>query len=113
MFPFANIMVLKADFDSGKIKSVKDLAGKTVAVTQPQSATWLMATYISDRAGILKQVNIRGLGDFATDDGRRQGRPGRLRPSPPSRCSIRPSSRAGATPCSTSPTKAPGRKPLR
>ncbi|MCE9658168.1 MAG: ABC transporter substrate-binding protein [Burkholderiales bacterium] len=64
--PFANIMVRKADFDSGKIKSVKDLAGKTIAVTQPQSATWLMATYISDRAGILKQVNIRGLGDFAT-----------------------------------------------
>ncbi|MEP7300205.1 MAG: ABC transporter substrate-binding protein [Caldimonas sp.] len=64
--PFANIMIRKADFDSGKIKSVKDLAGKTIAVTQPQSATWLMATYISDRAGILKQVTIRGLGDFAT-----------------------------------------------
>lgn len=64
--PFANIMVRKADFESGKIKSVKDLAGKTIAVTQPQSATWLMATYISDRAGILKQVTIRGLGDFST-----------------------------------------------
>jgi NitT/TauT family transport system substrate-binding protein len=64
--PFANIMVRKADFDSGKIKSVKDLAGKTVAVTQPQSATWLMATYITDKFGIMKQVNIRGLGDFAT-----------------------------------------------
>jgi NitT/TauT family transport system substrate-binding protein len=36
--PFANIMVRKADFDSGKIKTVKDLAGKTIAVTQPQSA---------------------------------------------------------------------------
>lgn len=64
--PFANLMVRKADFDSGKIKSVKDLAGKTIAVTQPQSATWLMATYICDRAGILKDVNIRGLGDFST-----------------------------------------------
>ena len=64
--PFANLMVRKADFDSGRIKSVKDLAGKTIAVTQPQAATWLMATYITDRAGILKQVNIRGLGDFAT-----------------------------------------------
>ncbi len=64
--PFANIMVRKADFDSGKVKSVKDLAGKTVAVTQPQSATWLMATYITDKFGIMKQVNIRGLGDFAT-----------------------------------------------
>jgi NitT/TauT family transport system substrate-binding protein len=64
--PFANIMVRKADFDSGRIKSVKDLAGKTIAVTQPQSATWLMAIYITDRFGIMKQVTVRGLGDFAT-----------------------------------------------
>lgn len=64
--PFANLMIRKADFDSGKIKSVKDLAGKTIAVTQPQAATWLMAIYIADRFGIMKQVNVRGLGDFAT-----------------------------------------------
>jgi len=64
--PFANIMIRKEDHDSGKIKSVEDLAGKTIAVTQPQAATWLMATYIADRSGIKEQVNVRGLGDFAT-----------------------------------------------
>lgn len=64
--PFANIMIRKDDWDSGKIKSVKDLAGKTIAVTQPQAATWLMAIYIADRNGIMKDVNVRGLGDFST-----------------------------------------------
>lgn len=64
--PFANLLIRKADWESGKIKSVKDLAGKSIAVTQPQAATWLMAIYIADRNGIMKQVNVRGLGDFAT-----------------------------------------------
>lgn len=64
--PFANIMVRKQDFESGKIRKLSDLAGKTVAVTQPQAATWLMAVYIADRNGIKKDVNVRGLGDFAT-----------------------------------------------
>ena len=47
--PFANIMVRKQDYESGKIRKVADLAGKTIAVTQPQAATWLMAVYIADR----------------------------------------------------------------
>lgn len=64
--PFANILVRKQDYDSGRVRSVKDLAGKTIAVTQPQAATWLMATYIADQNGIKNDVNIRGLGDFAT-----------------------------------------------
>jgi NitT/TauT family transport system substrate-binding protein len=64
--PFANLLIRKDDFDSGRIKAVKDLAGKTIAVTQPQSATWLMATYIADRFGFMKDVTIRGLGDFTT-----------------------------------------------
>jgi NitT/TauT family transport system substrate-binding protein len=64
--PFANILVRKQDNDSGKIRSVKDLADKTVAMTQPQSATWLMATYIADRNGVKDKVTVRGLGDFAT-----------------------------------------------
>jgi NitT/TauT family transport system substrate-binding protein len=64
--PFANIMIRKADYESGRIRSVKDLAGKSIAVTQPQAATWLMAVYIADKAGIMKDVNVRGLGDFAT-----------------------------------------------
>lgn len=64
--PFANVMIRKADYESGRIRSVKDLSGKSIAVTQPQSATWLMAIYITDKAGIMKDVNVRGLGDFAT-----------------------------------------------
>lgn len=64
--PFANLLVRKDDYDSGRIRKVQDLAGKTIAVTQPQSATWLMATYIADRFGFLKSVSIRGLGDFTT-----------------------------------------------
>jgi len=35
-------------------------------VTQPQSATWLMATYMCDKEGILKSVDIRGLGSLST-----------------------------------------------
>lgn len=64
--PFANLLVHKDNFGPGKIQSVKDLAGKSIAVTQPQAATWLMAIYIADRAGIKDKVTVRGLGDFVT-----------------------------------------------
>ncbi|KAG0927565.1 hypothetical protein G6F31_018013 [Rhizopus arrhizus] len=39
---YANVIVRREDFDSGKIKSLKDLAGKRVGATQPQwtSARW-------------------------------------------------------------------------
>ena len=105
--PYANIMVRKADFDSGKLKSVKDLAGKTIAVTQPQSATWLMATYICDRAGILKDVNIRGLGDFSTMMGAvKAGQADATIATFSMLDSAK--SRAGARRCSTSPMKRPG-----
>ncbi len=62
---FANILVSKKLWDSG-VRSVKDLKGKSIGVTQPQSATWLMATYIIDKAGLKGEVNIKPLGDFAT-----------------------------------------------
>lgn len=62
--PFANLLIHKDNV--GKIQSVKDLAGKSIAVTQPQAATWLMAIYIADRAGIKDKVTVRGLGDFVT-----------------------------------------------
>lgn len=62
--PFANILIHKDNAD--KLKSVKDLAGKTIAVTQPQAATWLMAIYIADRNGIKDKLTVRGLGDFVT-----------------------------------------------
>jgi NitT/TauT family transport system substrate-binding protein len=64
--PFANILVHKDNFGPGKLQAVKDLAGKSIAVTQPQAATWLMAIYIADRAGIKDKVTVRGLGDFVT-----------------------------------------------
>ena len=63
---YANLLVRKEDLDSGKITKIADLAGQTIAVTQPQSATWLMATYMCDKAGILDKVDIRGLGGLAT-----------------------------------------------
>lgn len=64
--PFANILVHKDNFGPGKLQKVADLAGKSIAVTQPQSATWLMAIYIADRAGVKDKVTVRGLGDFVT-----------------------------------------------
>jgi len=63
---FANILVHKDLYDSGKVRKVADLAGQTIAVTQPQAATWLMAVYILERAGVKDKVEIKGLGDFAT-----------------------------------------------
>lgn len=63
---FANILVNKELYDSGKVRRVEDLSGHTLAVTQPQAATWLMAIYILDRAGLKGKVDVRGLGDFAT-----------------------------------------------
>ena len=40
---YANVIVRKADFDAGKIKTLKDLAGKKIAATQPGSVTAVMA----------------------------------------------------------------------
>jgi NitT/TauT family transport system substrate-binding protein len=63
---FANMLVSKVDYDSGKYRTVADLAGGSIAVTQPQSATWLMAIFLADKAGIKDKVTVRGLGDFTT-----------------------------------------------
>jgi NitT/TauT family transport system substrate-binding protein len=63
---YANIIVRREDFESGKIKSLKDLAGKRVGATQPQSSTWLMALYLMQKAGVADKVDIRPLGDLAT-----------------------------------------------
>lgn len=62
---FANILINKKLYDSG-VRDVKALAGKSMGVTQPQSATWLMANYIVDKAGLKDKVAIKPLGDFAT-----------------------------------------------
>jgi NitT/TauT family transport system substrate-binding protein len=63
---YANVIVRKADFDAGKIKTLKDLAGKKIAATQPGSVTAVMAAFLSERAGIAGKVEIRPLADLAT-----------------------------------------------
>ena len=63
---YANVIVRKADFDSGKFKSLKDLAGQKIGATQPGSVTALMAVYLMQQAGISDKVDIRALGDLAT-----------------------------------------------
>jgi len=39
---YANMLVHKDDFDSGRFRVLKDLSGQRIGVTQLQSATWLM-----------------------------------------------------------------------
>lgn len=63
--PFANILINKEVYDSG-VTSVKQLAGRSLGVTAPQAATWLMAIYITEHAGVKDDVAIRPLGDFTT-----------------------------------------------
>jgi NitT/TauT family transport system substrate-binding protein len=63
---YANVIVRKADYDSGKIKSLKDLAGKKIGATQPGSVTAVMALFLAERAGIAGKVDIRPLADLAT-----------------------------------------------
>jgi NitT/TauT family transport system substrate-binding protein len=63
---YANVLVRKEDYDSGKFKSLKDLAGQRVGATQPGSVTALMAVYLMQQAGIADKVDIRPLGDLAT-----------------------------------------------
>ncbi|MEO6984255.1 MAG: ABC transporter substrate-binding protein [Paralcaligenes sp.] len=63
---YANVLVRKTDFDSGKFRSLKDLAGQRIGATQPGSVTALMAVYLMQRAGISDKVDIRPLGDLST-----------------------------------------------
>jgi NitT/TauT family transport system substrate-binding protein len=63
---YANILTSRALYDSGKVRTIEDLKGKTLACTQLQSATWLMAVFILDQAKIRDQVAVRGLGDLLT-----------------------------------------------
>lgn len=60
---FANIL---ARADRSDLKTVADLAGKSLAVTQPQAATWLMGVYIAEQYGVGGKVSMKGLGDFTT-----------------------------------------------
>ncbi|MFS8037800.1 ABC transporter substrate-binding protein [Xanthobacter sp. AM11] len=61
----ANILVSKAAYDAG-VRSVKDLAGRKIGVTQPQALTWLLGVAITEAAGLKGKVDFRPLGDFTT-----------------------------------------------
>ena len=63
---YANVIVRREDKESGRYAALKDLAGQRLGATQPQSSTWLMAKYLTERAGIGGKVDIRPLGDLAT-----------------------------------------------
>lgn len=63
---YANVIVRKQDYDSGKFRNLKDLAGQKIGATQPGSVTSLMAIYLTQQAGIADSVDIRPLGDLAT-----------------------------------------------
>ncbi|MYN15068.1 ABC transporter substrate-binding protein [Pusillimonas sp. TS35] len=63
---YANVLVRKADYDSGKFRTLKDLANQKIGATQPGSVTALMAIYLTQQAGIADKVDIRPLGDLAT-----------------------------------------------
>jgi len=56
--PFANIMINKEVYDSG-VNSLEKLGGRSLGITAPQSATWLMAVYMTERAGLKDKVTIR------------------------------------------------------
>jgi len=61
----ANIIVHKSAFDAG-LKSVKDLAGRKIGITQPQGWTWLLGVYITEAVKLRGSVELKPLGDFTT-----------------------------------------------
>lgn len=60
---WANILVRKQDVDSGKLRTVKDLDGLVIAVTQPLSAATATAQYITQKAGA-KKIEFKSVGDM-------------------------------------------------
>lgn len=63
---YANVIIRRDDLEAGRISSLKDLGGKRLGATQPQSSTWLLAKFLAERAGVADQVDIRPLGDLTT-----------------------------------------------
>jgi len=61
---YANLLIHKDNRD--KYKTVADLAGQSVVVTQPQTPTWLMAKYLVDTAKVSDTVTLRAGGDFVS-----------------------------------------------
>lgn len=61
----ANIIVQKELFEAG-LKSVSDLAGRKIGITQPQAWTWLLAAYITETVKLKDPAELKALGDFTT-----------------------------------------------
>jgi NitT/TauT family transport system substrate-binding protein len=59
---YSNAFIHKDDAE--KYKTIKDLAGQSIAVTQPQTPMWLMAVYLAERGGVKDQISFRAAGDF-------------------------------------------------
>ena len=61
----ANIIVHTDLFNVG-LKSVKDLSGRKIGITQPQGWTWLLGAYITEAVNLRESVELKPLGDFTT-----------------------------------------------
>lgn len=62
---YANIVVNKELYDSGQVKTLKDLAGKKIGVTGLGGGLHSVGGFIVSRVGIDKQVEFVPLGDSA------------------------------------------------
>ncbi|MEH2563580.1 NitT/TauT family transport system substrate-binding protein [Bradyrhizobium sp. AZCC 2289] len=62
---WANIVVRKEDVDSGRIRSLRDLSGKTIASTQPKSASEAVFRYLLGQVGV-EDAKIRAVGNNTT-----------------------------------------------
>lgn len=63
---WANLLVRTEDFQSGKIRTISDLSGLTVAVTQQKSAAWASMLELFANAQLKTAPNIQPLGDFGS-----------------------------------------------
>ena len=62
---YANVVVRKADFDSGAITKFQDLKDKKYGVTGLASAFYIVGMYLADRAGIAGHIEMRPHADTA------------------------------------------------
>ncbi|MGB3501633.1 MAG: ABC transporter substrate-binding protein [Mesorhizobium sp.] len=62
---YANVVVRKSDFDAGTYTKVEDLKGKKYGVTGLSSAFYIVGKYLTDRAGIADEIELRPHADTA------------------------------------------------
>jgi len=63
---WANVLVRKEDFDSGKLRSLQDLSGRSIAITQPLSSDWVSMVELTDSAKLASPPSFQYLGDLAS-----------------------------------------------